>query len=152
MRRGQLRPAEQRERRSQIGRSHVRPHDPSGFHRRIRRDVDLVREALGLVHLVHAAAVGIELPAVVDAPQPALLVASEEERDAAMRTELVEEPDAALGVAERDEVFAEELDAHGRTVRLGQLPREQRGDPVPTHRVAHRRAGTNLRQELVVLA
>ena len=138
--------------RPQIRRSHVRPDDSARFRHRVRRRADLRLEAVGLVHLVHAPAVGIELPAVIDAAQAALFVAPEEQRGAAMRAEFVEETDAALRVAERDEVFAEELDADGRTVGLGQFPREQRGHPVSAHGVAHRRAGTDAGQELVVVA
>ena len=69
-----------------------------------------------------------------------------------MRAVFVEEPDAALGVAEGHQLFAEELDAHGRTIGLGQLPREQRGNPVPAHGLAHRRAGADAGDQLVLFA
>ena len=76
------------------------------------RILSLKLRALRLVHHVHAAAVDVELPAVVDAAQPALLVAAEEERGAAVRAELVEQPDPALRVAEGHQVLAQQLHAH----------------------------------------
>ena len=57
---------------------------------------------LRLVHLVNAGAVDGEFPAVIDAAQPALLVAPEPQRGAAMGTMFVDEPDLAGAVAERD--------------------------------------------------
>ena len=110
----------------------------------------LERELFRLVHHVDTAAGDVELPAVIDAAQPALLVASEEERDAPVRAELVEESDAAVRVSKRHQVFAQELDAHGRTIGLRKLRREQRRDPVTAHGVSHRRSGTNAGDELVL--
>ena len=69
-----------------------------------------------------------------------------------MGAELVEQPHAAARVAERDEVLAEETDAHGGAIGLRQLPREQRGHPVAAHRGAHRRPGSDAGEKLVVLA
>ena len=74
-----------------------------------------------LVELIDAIAFDVEFPAVIDAAQPAFLVAPEIQRDAAVRAEFVDQTDAALAVAERDEVLAEQLDAHRRAVRLGDL-------------------------------
>ena len=48
-----------------------------------------------------------------------------------MRAELLDQADAALGVAERHQVLAEQADAHRRAVRFGDLARQQRRDPVP---------------------
>ena len=69
-----------------------------------------------------------------------------------MRAELLDQADAALGVAERHEVLAEQADAGGRAVGLGDLAREQRGDPVHAHRIAHRRALADPGDEFVFLA
>jgi hypothetical protein len=55
-------------------------------------------------------ALGVELPAVVKAAQPALLIAAEGKRGLAVRTELAEQAELSLAVAERHELFAEELD------------------------------------------
>ncbi len=56
---------------------------------------------------VEAIALGVELPAVIDAAQPALLVAPEEQRGAAMRAAVVQDADRPAAVAERDQLFAE---------------------------------------------
>src|SRR5262249_58775345 len=96
-------------------------------------------EFLRLVHHVDAAAADVELPAVVDAAQPALLVAAEEERGAPVRAILVEQAHPALGIAEGHQVLAQKLDPDRWPVWLRQVPRDQRGDPVPTHGGPHRR-------------
>ena len=149
-----LRPREVRQRRPVLRRSEVGPDDAARLRRRVGRGADLVREAqlLRLVHHVHAAAVDVELPAVVDAAQAAVLVAAEEERHEPVRAVLVEEPDAAARVAEGDQLLAEQLDAHRRAVGPGQLPREERGDPVAPQRLAHRGAAADARHSLVVFA
>ena len=116
--------------------------------------MDLVLEVVlrRLVQHVDAVAGHVELPAVIDAAQAALLVAAEVQRDAAVRAELVDQPDLAVGVAERDQVLAEQPHAHRRAVGLGDLAREQRGDPIPPHRVAHRGALAHPGDEFVFLA
>ena len=60
---------------------------------------------------------------------------------AAVRAELVDQADLALGVAERQQLLAENLHAHLRAVRLGDLPRQQDRHPVAAS-VAHRGAGS----------
>ena len=86
--------------------------------RRSMRTLCLNCVFLRLVQHVDAVAVDVELPAVIDAAQPAFLVAPEEQRGAAMRAVFVDQTDAALAVAERHEVLAEQPDAHRRTIRL----------------------------------
>jgi len=63
----------------------------------------------------------------------------------------VDQPDPAVAVPEADQVLAEQLDAHRRAVRLGDLPRQAGGYPIPPHRVAHRRAGVDTRDQFVFL-
>src|SRR6185436_3172108 len=75
---------------------------------------------------------------------------AEPERDSAMRAELVDEPDAALGVAESHQRLAEKLHPHRRAIGLGQLPGVEGWYPVPSEKVAHDRAGTGLRQGVVL--
>jgi hypothetical protein len=74
------------------------------------------------------------------------------ERDAAVRTVFVEQADAALGVAEGDEVFAEQTDANRRAIGLGDLARQQRRHPIAAHRIAHRGARSNPGDQLVFFA
>ncbi len=104
-----------------------------------------------LVQLIEAIAFDVEFPAVIDAAQAAFLVAPEIQRDAAVRTEFVEQPDAAVAVAEGDEVLAEQADADRRAVGLGDLPRQTGGDPIPPHRIAHRGAGADAGDQFVFL-
>jgi hypothetical protein len=118
----------------------------------ISADAHLVLEvALGrLGGHIDAGAGRVELPAVVDAAQTGLFVASEEQRCAAVGTGLREESDLAVRVAECDEVLAEEAYAERRAVRLRHFARQQRRCPVAAQQVAHHRAGADLREELVL--
>ena len=99
---------------------------------------------------VDAGAVAVELPAVIDAAQPALFVAAEEHRRAAMRTVRGDEADDAVRIAKRDQVFAEQAHARGRTVAFGHFFREQRREPVAAEQVAHRRAGSDSGEAFVI--
>src|SRR5207248_6001426 len=69
-------------RRHRLLRAQVPPDDATGLERWVGGRMNLLGEALGLVHLIDAVALDVELPAVVDAAQPALLVAPQPERDA----------------------------------------------------------------------
>src|SRR5205823_4247170 len=93
----------------------------------------------------------IKLPAMVDAAQPALLIAAIPERDPPMRAELLQQTDAAIAIAEGDEVLAQQLDPHRRAVGLGQLARQQRRQPVPPQEFAGRRPRADSRDQLVLL-
>ena len=81
----------------------------------------------GLARLIDAIALDVELPAVIDAAEPARLVAAEKQGRGAVWATLVEETDAALGVAERDQPLAQKLDADRHAVGLGQLVRGSAG-------------------------
>jgi hypothetical protein len=71
--------------------------------------LDLVHEpAFGrLRRHLNDVALHVDFPAVIETAQSALLVAAKRQRHAAMRAVFVEHAQAALGVAEHDEVFAE---------------------------------------------
>ena len=69
-----------------------------------------------------------------------------------MRAEFLDQADAAVGVAERHQVLAEQADARRRAIGFGDLAREQRGNPVHAHRIAHRGALSHPGDEFVFLA
>ena len=146
-----LGPGELRQRRHFIRRPEISPDDAAELAGRIRGQPHLVLELefLRLVQLIDAGTGHVELPAVIDAAQPAFLVAPEKERHAAMRAILLDEADAPLGVAEGDEFLAHQLYAHGRAVRFGDLVRQAGGDPIAPHRIAHRRAGADAGDQFV---
>src|SRR6185312_10211779 len=79
-------------------------------------------------------------------------VAREIERNPAVRAEFVEQTDAALAVAEGDEVFAEQPHPYRCAIGLGNLAGQQRRHPIAPHRLAHRRARTDPGDQFVVLA
>ncbi len=65
-----------------------------------------------------------------------------------MRAELVDKAGAALGVAEGDELLAEDLRAHRRAVGFGDLAGKQHRHPVAPHQLAHRGAGPGAYEQL----
>src|SRR5439155_5709105 len=116
------------------------------------RQVDLVAELLGLVHLIEAVAVDVELPAMIDAAQAGFLVASKPQRSAAVRAEFVDKADTALAVAKADQTLAQQLNANRRAVGLRKLPRKKRRNPVAPQHVTHRGPRSRPRHQFVVFA
>src|SRR2546428_2998447 len=141
-----------RQRRRRLARPHVGPDDVVALDARVRGRVDLRLEVALLRFAGHVDAVAFAavLPAVVDAAQAFFLVATEEERGAAVRTMVLDEPDLAGRDAKGDQVLAHEPDADGRTVPLRQLARHEGGHPVLAQHRAHRRAGSDATEQLVV--
>src|SRR5438128_10641122 len=102
MRRRRLRPGEFGQRRLELRRSHVGPEEAAQLDRGVGLLADLVLEGelFRLVHHVHTAAADVELPAVVDTPQPTLLVAAEGQRGAPIRADLLGQTGPAPWVPE----------------------------------------------------
>jgi hypothetical protein len=69
------------------------------------------------VRHLQAVAGGVELPAVIDAAQPAFLVAAEEQRGAAMRAAVIENTDPPGTVAKSDQSLAEQHQTQRIAVR-----------------------------------
>jgi hypothetical protein len=67
-----------------------------------------------------------------------------------MRAVWLDDADLAVGGAEGEQVFAQDLDLAGWPVALRQLFAEQRRHPEAAQKIAHRGALAALRQELVV--
>ena len=151
---GQGADLERRRRRRYLARTHVGPDHAVDVAARIGARADLVLEGalLGLVGHVHAAAGHVVLPAVVGTAEPALLVAAEEERGAAMRTVGRQQTDVAPGVAEDHEVLAQQADLLGRAVGHGQRRRGQARHPVLAQQIAHRGPAPHPAQQLVVFS
>ena len=131
--------------RRQLGRllalAHVGPDEARALDHLVGLGLDAVLEVLRRRHVRHVEAVAfdVELPAVIDAAQAAFLVAAEEQRGAAVRAAMLHDADPAVGVAEGDELLAEQQEPHRLAVGL-QFRRETGGNPVFAHQVAHRRA------------
>src|SRR5215208_5580220 len=115
------RPLQLGQRRAQLRWTHVRPDKTAALLRRIRDRVDLVLEIRlrRLVRHVETVSVDIELPAVVDAAQPRLLISAEEQGCAAVRAVVLNEANLASGVAKSDEVLTHEADAQWIAIRRG---------------------------------
>ena len=135
-------------------RSHVSPHHTGFVHRWIGDGFDLGPKIGfgGLVGHVDALTGRIEFPTVIDAAHARFFVASEEKRGTAMRAVCGQQANRAVGVAERNQVFAEQPHAHGIAVRVRQLRRQQGGHPVAPHDIAHRRPGANSGDQFVVFS
>ena len=141
-----------RKRRRDRAGAHVGPDDAIALMAAVRLDLDLVLEvALGRLRWhVDAITVHVELPAVVDAANARLLIPTEEQARAPMRAVVVDQPHGAGGVAEGDELLAEQLDAHGRAVGVRQLAGLERGQPVFTEEVAHECARAYAAEQVVI--
>ncbi len=145
-------PFQRRRRRLQRGRPHIGPDDAGLLDAGVGFQLDVLAEAgvLRLRRQVDALAGDVVFPAVVVAADAAVGAFAEPQRDAAMRAELVDQADAALGVAEGDQLFAHQLDLDRRTVRLGQLVGEQERRPIAAQQFAHQRAGADAAELLVL--
>ena len=105
----------------------------------------------GLVRALDDTAGDVDLPPVVDAARVAL-DASEEQRGAAVRAELVEETDASVFGAERRVVVAEQAHRH-RGIPVHEVRRHRERDPVVgPHEAAHRRVALDAGHELVLFS
>jgi hypothetical protein len=91
----------------------------------------------------------VELPAVIEAAQPAFFVAAVDQRGAPVRTIFVEHAEAAVAVAEHDQVLAEQSYAHRGSVRLDHFLGQAGRYPMPPHELAHRRIAFDTAQEIV---
>jgi hypothetical protein len=69
-----------------------------------------------------------------------------------MGAELIQDADAAARIAEGDEPLAQDFQAHGRAVRLGDLPGEEGGQPVAAQHLAHGGARPDAGHQLVVFS
>ena len=135
-----------------LGRAHVGPDEAAG----LPRGVGLVLHAFGEAAFagfgghVDDVAVHVEFPAVIEAAEAALLVATEGEGGLAVGAGLAEHAEAAVAVAEGDQVLAEQADADGVAVGTRHLLGQHRGDPVAAHHAAHRRVGLDPAERLVL--
>src|SRR5262249_55026008 len=120
---GNQRPLDLRQLRYHRLRTHVRPNHPAGLSGGIRRLADLVLEVtLGrLIRHVDAGAGHVKLPAVVDAAQPALLVASKKQRGAPVRAIPRKEAHLSVRISERNQVFREDSEPNRWTVGFWQF-------------------------------
>ena len=141
-----------RQRRLLFRRPHIGPQHRPELHQRVGGQLDLLAEA-GFDRLrrhLDALAGDVVFPAVIRAAQPALLVAAEPQRHAAVGAEFVDQAVAALAVAERQQPLGQQLDPDRRRIVLGQFLGHQRRDPVAAEHAAHGGARPGLRQEIVL--
>src|SRR5439155_6675797 len=120
-------------------RSHLGPHHAAPLLGRLGVVLDLVGHAAGGRlgrHLEHVA-LDVHLPAVIQAAQAALLIAAEHQRSTAVRTVLVHHTDTPIAVAKDHEVFAKGTRLDRRAARLGDLPYQAYGRPIPSHELPH---------------
>ena len=87
---------------------------------------------------------------MIDAAQPAFLVAAVKQRRAPVRAEGVEQTDVAPGVAEGDQILAQQADTERCAVLLIQFPGQQRRLPVPAQQFTHWRPRTDADQTFIV--
>lgn len=138
-------PLDLRRGRHLVVRPHIGPHDPGSLDAGIGLDAHLLAKVRRRGNVDAFAGAG-EFQAVIGAADAVLLVAAEIERDAAVRAELVDEADLAVGVAKCEEFLAENLHAHLRTIGFRDFPRQQNRHPIAAQKVSHLRARTGPHQ------
>src|SRR5204863_6672618 len=108
LRRGDDRPLELGQARLHLGPSQVGPDHTAAVATGVRDGLDLLLErALGrLVRHVDTATGYVEFPAVVDASEPVLFVAAEEQRRAPMRAVLSDQSGSTFRISKGDEPLA----------------------------------------------
>ena len=138
---------DQRQRRRLGAVAHVDPDEAIALGRAVGARPHLVLEVFFRRHVGHfdAAAVDVELPAVVDAAQAAILVAAEEQAGAAVRAAVVHDAHAAGAVAKGDQPLAQQHQAQ-RVAIGGELARQHGRQPVLAHQAAHQGAGAHVHE------
>ena len=133
-----------RHRRCILARTHVHPDDAGTLRHLIGLGVHLLSEVLFRRHVGHvdAVAIGVELPAVIDAAEATRLVPSIEQRRAAVRAAMVHHADPARMIAECDQFLAEQHQPQ-RIAAGDDFCGFRRGQPILPHQIAHHGAGTD---------
>jgi hypothetical protein len=141
------------ERRHPLPRSHPRPDETTRFVARIGDVLHFLAEIAcrGLGRHLQDVAGHVHFPAVVQAAQPALLVAPQREGRAAMGTALVQHAEASLAVAEHHQVLAEDARVHRRAVVLLHLLGKAHRHPVAAEDAPHHGIALDAAQQVVVL-
>jgi hypothetical protein len=86
---------------------------------------------------------------VVNATQPAILIATKKEFRKTMWAVSIEQTDLAAGIPEGDEVLAKQPHAYRRTVRTRKFLTEKSWLPKEALQFSHRFARRDARQDLV---
>jgi hypothetical protein len=143
---GDIEDFERRQRRRLRARSHVDPDDAGALHHLVGLRLHFLLEARRWqARHIEAIAGDVELPAVVDAANSAILVASQKQRCAAVRAAMVHDADSACAVAKGNQLLAEQHQAKRRAVAR-ELRGHGRGDPITPHQLAHHGAWANARE------
>ena len=134
-----------------LGRSQISKDQSAHLDRRIGALADFAANgAVGFTRRLEDGAVDVEVPAVIAADHALLGDAPELERRAPVGAMLVQQTDAALEIAEHDQILAEDADRH----RIGLvLDLRRHGDrvPEPAHVFPARRARPDVCELLVLL-
>src|SRR5262245_757227 len=123
MARRQVAPLDGRRRGLLSLRSHIGPDDAGALDAGVAFDPHVLAGLRRRRH-VDALSVDRELQAVVGAADAVFLVAAEVEGRTAVGAEFIDQPDLAVAVAKGNELLAEDLRAHRRTIRRGDFARE----------------------------
>src|SRR5713226_1045098 len=86
---------------------------------------------------IHTIALYIVLPAVKNTPQTLFLISSEPEGNPTMVAKLIEDSNAAIRGSKGYQLFSQQLHSNRRAIRLWQLRRQQRRNPVAPHHLTH---------------
>jgi hypothetical protein len=132
-------------------RSHVSPDDAVPFDAGIGGDADLLIELASwrFIRNVHAPTLNVKFPSVIEATQPVILITSEKQRGAAMRTSVINQSDLAVGVSESNQALAQQPHPQRRPVVLRQIRCLENRNPILPQEVAHGRPRADAGEKLV---
>ena len=92
----------------------------------------------------------IQLPAMVEAAHPSVLVAPELKRGSPVRAIPIHQADVAIGVAPGKQVLPEKADIDRITIGMQDFLGQHGWHPMPTHQPAHGGIAFNATKELVL--
>ena len=150
--RGKFCPLECGQRRLGLGWPHIGPQNPAALDKRIGFQLDPLAEAAfrRFRRHVHALPGVVIFPAVIGAAQPVLFIAAEPQRNAAMRTELIDQRVTAADIAPGKQALGKDLYTDGRTFVFRQFLGKEDGNPIAAQQVAHRRSRANPRKQFAL--
>ena len=125
--------------------AHIGEDQPVEFQDRVPGLAHLVIElaAVGFAGLLKAAALGVELPAVIATTDTVLFDLAVIKRGAAVAAARMKQSGAAMTVAKQDEILTQRADFTGN---IGGVSRETNRVPIAPQQFAHRRTPTDLGQ------
>ena len=122
-----------------VRRAHVGPDEAAPFLGGVGKMFDLLGHAAGgwFRHHFQHVTVDVHFPAVVQAAQTTIFIASEYQRYPSVRTVLVHHANLTIGVTKNHQIFTKQLRFDGRAIDLADLLYQADRRPMAAHHLPH---------------